>query len=259
MKNLFVMLTLIVASAVASTAEAAMRVVVNINATEYVFYSGSSTGGGSFAIGVGPFTAVGEVHTSNFPGAGVSPNGIALISQVWTLVASGPTAIASFSAAVDVIADVAGVSDGLVTGPNAALVAGSSLLQFTTPGAGLVQVETQQTGNGLTSVSGTMTAYATIDGTDYSQAFSANAGDNSIPAIDVALIGSPFTLTNTFELANLNITGPATVLLTSQSSVVSPVPTVLTPEPTSMALAGFAGIGMAFGAIRRRRQVNQAA
>lgn len=31
------------------------------------------------------------------------------------------------------------------------------------------------------------------------------------------------------------------------------------PEPTSLALAGFAGIGMAVGAIRRRRQAKQAA
>lgn len=34
---------------------------------------------------------------------------------------------------------------------------------------------------------------------------------------------------------------------------------VSTPEPTSLALAGFAGIGMAVGAIRRRRQAKQAA
>ncbi len=34
---------------------------------------------------------------------------------------------------------------------------------------------------------------------------------------------------------------------------------IAAPEPTSLALAGFAGIGMAIGAIRRRRQAKQAA
>lgn len=40
---------------------------------------------------------------------------------------------------------------------------------------------------------------------------------------------------------------------------ISNLRTGVVPEPTSLALAGFAGIGMAVGAIRRRRQAKQAA
>lgn len=40
---------------------------------------------------------------------------------------------------------------------------------------------------------------------------------------------------------------------------ISNIRTGVVPEPTSIALAGFAGIGMAVGAIRRRRQAKQAA
>lgn len=40
---------------------------------------------------------------------------------------------------------------------------------------------------------------------------------------------------------------------------ISRLETGVVPEPTSLALAGFAGIGMAVGAIRRRRQAKQAA
>lgn len=54
-----------------------------------------------------------------------------------------------------------------------------------------------------------------------------------------------------FSISFTQVGGPNTAI--SDSGTLTSPPTV-TPEPTSMALAGFAGIGMAVGAWRRRRQ-----
>ncbi len=53
--------------------------------------------------------------------------------------------------------------------------------------------------------------------------------------------------------------GRGVTSLFAEFQITSDMPQTVTPEPTSLALTGFAGIGMAVGAWRRRRQQKSAA
>lgn len=86
---------------------------------------------------------------------------------------------------------------------------------------------------------------------------------NSVSPAPMTPLGtiSNYALRNTIEITiqtgTVGTTGPT--VGSTQTLKTSVVPGAVVPEPTSLALAGFAGIGMAVGAIRRRRQAKQAA
>ena len=270
MKNLFVMLTLVVASAVTSTAEAALRLTLTSGATTQVYYIADNAGG-TVDFAIGGLTGSTDVLASNYPGEVLGPDGYATLYQSLTLKSVNAISGFNLTAVLDVIEAVAGVTDNtLLTGQALSDVTGSALSLFTLPGVGPTAVRTSLTNNtGARVENGGSTAAATeIDGALVSstslgilKSQSASTADNTL-----TLITGPYTLSNTVTitgysaLAASNPNLPASTSVTSITEVIgNNVPTNLVPEPTSMALAGFAGIGMAFGAIRRRRQVNQAA
>src|SRR5262245_29401035 len=131
---------------VATPASAAIRVVINDGSNTRVFYS-SDDATALFTTTLGTYDIVVGSTVTNFSsqsGAG------GFISQSLTLsdgLSPGPAPLPMLSVTAAVIDAVAGVSSGLVTGGNEALVLGASLARFTLPATSTLQVSSDVDGN----------------------------------------------------------------------------------------------------------------
>jgi len=220
---------------VATSASAAIRVVINDGSTTRVFYSSDDFA--PFFTTLGTYDAVGGIAATNFSNqsnSGASLNQTLIISDL------GGGTLPTLRVTSSVINAVAGVSNGLVTGGNEALVLGASLARFTLPGTPDLLVSSDVDANsniGMgnvqnnTSVNGTLVASLAIpiDAVNPPEAQQASGVSNN------PLLG--FTL-----VSEIVVTGASTGIMGSIGATSSV--TALTPEPGPLALWGLGALGI---------------
>lgn len=269
MKKLMILAVAMVAMAMGGKAEAALRLTLTVNGSESIYFFQDHTFQRTAVIGSGVgITGTVDTLVTNYPGNSL----FAQVKQNITL--SGITRLVgtTITSVLDVVADVLGTDafDGLrlvnggVFDAQYDAVKAAPKLTFSDPmGAAFVQTSLSFDGAGYVD-SGSATAVSVVNNAPTnpnSVASIVSAGGGLNAAVAVGVLSPPgFTLTNEISAVITtkqvgNAPYPFSGIQLNSTSLVTPV----VPEPTSLALAGFAGIGMAVGAIRRRRQAKQAA
>lgn len=294
MKKLMILAVAMVAMAMGGKADAAIRLVVTYGSTTEVFYANTSTTGpnftsnnlqANFAFSSGGVEFAGTVDTltTNAPGSPTSGQ----ITQNIALNLSNTTASVVDLDKLTITLSI--VANGLIGAP--AYVSGTKVLNPLTPGDAatilaqpMAPFTSPSNTNGLVSDGVSVTAtdvnllnqtnkVATIKSTSTVYIPGAinivdgpisplSTGSASHSSMVIPIPNTGYGLSNTLVIENLAIAASSDVAASFTSSLTvtkTDRPVNIVPEPTSLALAGFAGIGMAVGAIRRRRQAKQAA
>jgi MYXO-CTERM domain-containing protein len=240
----------------ADRASAAIRITISDGTTDKVFYSTSSQSA-LFATDLGAFDLVLHTTLTNFPG---QDSGGALSQTINLSDASDPAGgtLPTFTFTSEVIADVAGVSSGQVTGAQLAAVQAAALARFTLPASTLLRATSDVSSAEPTfqAMAGTVQNHTNVNGTTVS---SLEVGVNSTTEADTfadipndPAVGYTLTSQVVLENANVGVTGLA---ISAASGVVgSPAEADLVPEPVSAAVWGLGALGLVLaGAARRRR------
>ncbi|WLD12443.1 PEP-CTERM sorting domain-containing protein [Planctellipticum variicoloris] len=297
MKKLMILAVAMVAMAFSNVSEAAFRVSISDGTNTATYYIGSSSPGGSGGTIALPST--GSLLRSDnwlFNTDGYSGGSLNLISTNWPGVAQvgsittsltlysrvGVSTVKGLTVTMAVVDQMTGgIFDTansvmfentgfLLTNAESALLDLQPMSLFTVPtGSGLTAVASLTSTNGSTSnpvTSGMAHAeiYIKPDGSPVLPALVTNsvslvASQTITPSwqVGATIPATGYNLTQMLIMTDITLNS-GNVLNGQVFSVQSSVQP-LVPEPTSLALAGFAGIGMAVGAIRRRRQAKQAA
>jgi hypothetical protein len=233
-------------------ASAAIRVTISDGTTDKVFYSSSSQSA-LFLTDLGAFDIVLQSTLSNFPG---QASGGALSQTINLSDSLDPqgTTLPTFTFTSEVIADVAGVSTGEVTGTNRTAVEAAPLARFTLPSSSLLRVTSDVASAEPTfqAQAGTVQNHTTVNGTTVS---SLEVGVNSTSEADqfgiVANEPSGYTLSSEVVLENANV-GVTGLSISAASGVLAEAAAVI-PEPGSMAVWGLGALGLAVAGAAKRR------
>jgi hypothetical protein len=248
MKKLMILAVAMVAMAMGGKAEAGFRLIITTVSNSDVissstFYNDTSSTSATITFSVAGFEEVNgtaDVLTSNYPGA----DDMALLKQNIKLynITAPSVNIKSISFQLDIV----NLAHSVVTWDKPL---GDALVTSSISADNLGLLPSGNTATVKTS------SYINAVLTDSTSAQNAVSASDVSPGTGINIAG-PFILTNIITVANhFVVTAPHGNIQFTGTSIVTPT----VPEPTSLALAGFAGIGMAVGAIRRRRQAKQAA
>lgn len=263
MKKLMILAVAMAAATMGGKAEAALRLTLTETANpanQAVYYDSSNLG--VFIVSFLDITASVSVNSTNLPGTAT----IGTLAQGYRVLASKAGAWRDFSSQLDVINAVGGVGSGLVSAMDLGAVNGAGLASFFNPvGSNMVFSSDPSADQNLAVNSGILHGHTTIGvtGVPGGPQIINNAPYSWPIGNDVGVVQAipgtiaSYTMSNKLDFVGVNTsTSLSDVNVGIASSVMAKH---VVPEPTSMALAGFAGIGMAVGAIRRRRQAKQAA
>jgi hypothetical protein len=239
----------------ADRASAAIRITISDGTTDKVFYSTSSQTA-LFATDLGAFDLVLHTTLTNFPG---QDSGGALSQSINLSDASDPTGgiLPTFTFTSEVIADVAGVSSGQVSGAQLSAVQAAPLARFTLPSSTLLRVtsDVSSAEPSFQSFSGTVQNHTSVNGTTISSlevAINATVegdafGDVPNNPADGYTLSSQVVL----EGANVGVSGLA--INAASGVAASPEQADLIPEPMSAAVWGLGALGLAVAGAARRR------
>lgn len=239
----------------ADRASAAIRITISDGTTDKVFYSTSSQTA-LFSTDLGAFDLVLHTTLTNFPGqdsGGVLSQSINLSDD------SDPTGgtLPTFTFTSEVIADVAGVSSGEVTGSQLSAVQAAPLARFTLPSSTLLRVTSDVASAEPTfqSTAGTVQNHTTVNGsTTSSQEIGVNSTVEADAFGDVG--NNPaegYTLSSQVVLEGANVGVSGLAINASSGVAASPDQADLIPEPMSAAVWGLGALGLAVAGAARRR------
>ncbi|HUE74564.1 MAG TPA: hypothetical protein VMP01_27095 [Pirellulaceae bacterium] len=233
-------------------ASAAIRITISDGTTDKMFYSSSSTTA-LFATDLGTFDVILQTTVTNFPGStseGTLSNTINLSDD---LDHSG-SILPTLTVTTEVIANVAGLSSGFVTGATRTLVESQSLATFTLPAGAFLTASSDVSGMVAKPdmAGGTVQNTTTVNGTVIP---SLAVGVNShIDANVNADFNAPagYTLSSEVVFAGGTV-GVSGLVISATSGVTDTGANNLTPEPASLVVWGLGAAGLALVAARRGR------
>lgn len=243
--------------------EAGILITVNAGANTSIFYYDSVSSFGNQAASTGLFSISGynlqvQTTTTNYPGTA----NIGTISTTVNI-ASFLNPAVSMTTYIQLINDVAGVGNGLVTGGDIALVNASTLLQWTAPTSAFVTVEADVGASvNLSISSGTAQTTTYFDspganivgpGTPVEQSGIINLASTPGNYLNSTLMpnaGGTYTLSQSIFFTGIN-SNATSVNYTGNSSVV--VSTV--PVPAGIVLLGMGAPLLGAGYWMRRRRI----
>lgn len=226
-------------------ASAAIRITISDGTADKVYYSSSSTTA-LFATDLGAFDVMLQSTVSNFPG---SSSGGTLSSTIILSDDVDPSGsiLPTLTVKSEVIAEVAGLSSGFVTGATRTQVESQGLATFTLPTGAFLTASSDVSAMvaNPAKAGGTVQNTTTVNGIEVP---SLEVGLNSLVDANVnANLNAPAGYTLSSEVVYSGGTVGVSGLVISATSGV----TNMTPEPASLVVWGLGAIGLALVAARR--------